>query len=113
MLKPAIDALPALGAGAILTYALLRQGAYNLLPGTWMLLYGLAQVAYRNSLPAGIYAVGIGYLLCGTLCLIPSAPAFTNPWTMGTVFFTGEVAGGLILLSNNRSSNQRPIGDAS
>jgi hypothetical protein len=98
MLKPALDALPALAVGAVLTLVLILAKQYDLLFGTWMCLYGLAQVAYRQSLPVGIYLVGIGYIGCGTICLLPSPAVFLNPWPMGIVVLVGELAGGVILL---------------
>ncbi len=101
MLKPAIDALPALGTGAAFTVALIVTGQFNLLFGTWMSLYGLAQVAYRRSLPQGIYVVGLCYLVCGAWCLVAPGIVFTNPWPMGIVFFFGEWAGGIILYCSN------------
>lgn len=101
MLKPAVDALPALGAGAAFSIALILAGQFDLLFGTWMSLYGLAQVAYRRSLPQGIYVVGICYLVCGAWCLVLPGVVFTNPWPMGLVFFAGEWAGGIILYCSN------------
>jgi hypothetical protein len=98
MLKPALDAIPALTVGGVLTLALITADKYDMLFGTWMCLYGLAQVAYRQSLPAGIYLVGIGYILCGTYCLLSPAISFCNPWPMGTVFLVGEIAGGAVLM---------------
>jgi len=100
MLKPAIDAVPALAVGAILSVALIVAGEYRFLFGTWMCMYGLAQVAYRQSLPKGIYLVGLCYIFCGTYCLLSPAVSFVNPWPMGIVFFLGEVAGGVILMIN-------------
>ena len=98
MLKPALDAVPALGVGGVFTVAIVLAGAWDLLPGMWMCMYGLAQVAYRQSLPGGIYFVGIGYILCGTGCLaIPTS--FLNPWPMGIVFLAGELAGGAVLVT--------------
>ena len=97
MLKPALDALPALAVGAMLSLALVRMAQFDLLFGTWMCLYGLDQVAYRQSLPQGIYAVGVGYLLCGAACLVSPSVSFLNPWPMGLVFCMGEIAGGIVL----------------
>jgi len=97
MLKPAVDALPALAVGATLSLALILREHYDLLFGAWMALYGLAQVAYRQSLPSGIYGVGLGYILCGMYCLISPYVTFTNPWPMGIVFLAGEWTGGIIL----------------
>lgn len=98
VLKPALDALPAITVGAFMTLALVLAEQFDLLFGTWMCLYGLAQVAYRSSLPAGIYSVGVGYILCGAWCLTSKSISFLNPWPMGIVFFVGELAGGVVLL---------------
>jgi hypothetical protein len=94
MLKPALDAVPALGAGAIVSLALIMHGAYDLLMGCWMIFYGLAQMAYRLSLPKGIYLGGIWYIAWGTLCLLMPNIEFTNPWPMGVAFLIGESYGG-------------------
>lgn len=100
MLKPAMDALPALAVGAVISLALVLKGEFNLLFGAWMCLYGLAQMAYRNSLPAGIYWIGLFYLLAGTACLLWPGISFVEPWPMGAVFVTGEFAGGAVLLKD-------------
>jgi hypothetical protein len=102
MLKPAMDAIPALGVGGVLSLALVLHREFDLLFGVWMGLYGLAQVAYRNSLPKGIYLIGIFYLACGAACLLLPGIVFTNPWPMGAVFFCGETAGGLVLVCDHR-----------
>jgi hypothetical protein len=104
MLKPAIDAVPALAVGAVLSLALILTEQYDLLFGAWMSLYGLAQVSYRQSLPVGIYLVGLCYIACGAYCLIAPGISFTNPWPMGIVFCLGEVAGGVILTRNTYST---------
>ena len=67
--KFALALLPALAAGAILTFALWRAGQVTLLPGVWLLLYGAAVVA------AGVFSVpavpllGAGFLLLGAAAL--------------------------------------------
>jgi hypothetical protein len=103
MLKPALDALPALAVGAVLTVVLIRLELYDLLFGCWMCLYGLAQAAYRHSLPAGIYWVGIAYILCGMACLLSPRISFTQPWPMGAVFTLGELAGGVVVLQKRKA----------
>jgi hypothetical protein len=110
MLKPAIDAVPALAVGAFLTLALLDGRQFDMLPGTWMCLYGLAQVAYRQSLPSGIYLVGLAYITCGAGLLLASDFAFTNPWPVGSAFFLGELAGGCVLykFQHHKEKNDEP-----
>lgn len=100
MLRPALDAIPALAMGGILSLALTLHGLYDLLPGTWMSLYGLAQVAYRQSMPPAIYRVGLGYIVAGTAMLLCPAADFLSPWPMGVVFFIGECLGGAALIIN-------------
>ena len=111
LLKPAVDAVPALAVGAVLSVALVVARQYDLLFGVWLSLYGLAQVAYRQSLPQGIYWVGLAYLACGAAALLARPTAFLNPWPMGVLFFLGELAGGLILLDHD--GRKEPATDAS
>ena len=107
MLKPAIDALPALALGAVLSLAVILHRNFDLLFGIWMSLYGLAQVAYRNSLPRGIYRTGLLYMVCGAACLLSPAVRFANPWPMGLVFFAGELTGGAVLILDHRRTVDR------
>lgn len=97
-LKPAIEVLPALFAGAVLTFGLWQAGVPDLLPPIWMVLFGVANVSSRHVLPRGIGWVGAYYLLAGTLLML-GAPriGLANPWPMALVFFVGECLGGLIL----------------
>lgn len=104
MLRPALDALPALAVGALLSLALILHRQFDLLFGTWMCLYGLAQTAYRHSLPKGIHGVGLLYVASGAWCLLSPDVRFLNPWPMGIVFFVGELAGGLILIREHHHS---------
>ena len=95
-LFPAIDAVPALAAGGVLSAALVMWGHFNMLHGVWMLLFGVAHTGYRLSLPRAHYFVGIFYMICGTAYLGYGVETFTNPWPMGLVFFAGESMGGWI-----------------
>jgi hypothetical protein len=99
-LVPAVDAIPSLLVGGILTAALLRSGQYDLLFGTWMCLYGLAHISSRRVLPRAISHLGTFYVACGVLCFFLPALTFTNPWPMGLVFGVGEVTGGMIFHRN-------------
>ncbi|MBU4210962.1 MAG: hypothetical protein L6437_07570 [Kiritimatiellae bacterium] len=103
-LVPAFDALPALAVGAGLSLALIMHGEYDLLFGTWMCLYGLVHMSYRNSLPFANYLVGIFYLACGMIMLVWSGVSFTNPYPMGLVFGAGELAGGFVLCRLNKET---------
>jgi hypothetical protein len=96
-LVPAMDAIPPLAIGAVLSLALFLHQEYDLLFGTWMCLYGLAHMSYRLSLPTANYIVGIFYIVAGAFCLVLPGVTFTNPWPMGIIFCTGETIGGFVL----------------
>ncbi len=104
-LIPASDALPALAAGAGLSLALVTHGAYDLLFGAWMCLYGLVHMSYRNSLPFANYLVGLFYLAAGLVMLVWPGVSFTAPCPMGLVFGLGELSGGFILFRLNHENN--------
>ena len=106
MLKPALDAVPALAAGALVSLALILHGHYDLLMGCWMTFYGLAQVAYRLSLPQGIYWGGLWYLGWGAVCLLLPNLEFTTPWPMGIAFLVGESYGGYTLYQLKKETGQ-------
>jgi hypothetical protein len=96
-LTPAVDAIPVLGVGVLLSAALIAHETYDLLFGTWMCVYGLIHVPYRISLPRANYFVGLFYVGCGAVCLLTPLGTFTNPWPMAVVFGVGETAGGGLL----------------
>ncbi len=96
-LKPVFDIIPPLFVGGVLTLALVMRGHYDLLFGTWMCLFGLANIATRHVLPRAITLVGMAYVFSGTTCLLSPGIEFTNPWPLGMVFFLGEWAGGLVI----------------
>jgi len=98
-LRPALEIIPVLIAGGILTLALVDHGEYNLLFGTWMVLFGLTNFTARQVLPRGLAWVGLFYLACGAVCLLawPNLSFTDYPLVMGGVFFLGEFFGGLVL----------------
>ncbi|RJQ53173.1 MAG: hypothetical protein C4521_07840 [Actinobacteria bacterium] len=98
-LMPTVDALPPLLVGAVLSAVFILEGRFELLFGTWMSLYGLANLSSRRVLPRAIWPVGAYYIIAGAICLF-LAPAFTNPWPLGLVFFFGEWAGGMVFHRN-------------
>lgn len=75
---------PAMAAGAILTLVLLQQQSFDLMPGVWLLMYGVAVVS------GGIYSVkvvplmGMGFMLLGTAALL--LPAVWSAWFMAAGF---------------------------
>lgn len=101
-LYPALEAIPPLIIGAVLSLALIQHQLYYLLYGTWMCLFGGANIASRHVMPRGLGWVGLFYLIAGTVCLLHPDMTFFNPWPMGFVFFIGEAAGGLLLYADTK-----------
>lgn len=98
-LRPAMEIVPLLVVGGVLTAALALHDEFNLLFGMWMVMYGLVNFSARAVLPRGLSWVGLYYLSCGVLCLLglPALSFTRDSWLMGGVFFLGEFFGGLVL----------------
>jgi hypothetical protein len=109
MLKPALDAIPPLAVGALFGLALILRQQYDMLFGACLCLYGLAQVAYRRSLPGGIYWIGLAYVTTGAAFLFDHRIVFTEPWPMAIALCVGELAGGLLLVRDHRRSPRKEM----
>lgn len=62
--------MPALAAGALLTYALAEGGVTHLLPGTWLALYGAGVTAGGTFSIRAIRWMGIAFLALGAIALV-------------------------------------------
>ncbi|MEX0330775.1 MAG: hypothetical protein AB3N64_05065 [Puniceicoccaceae bacterium] len=91
------EMVPVWIVGGGLTLALWWNGEADLLYGTWMCLFGLAQGLNRLRLPQNVAWVGGWYITCGLICLIFAEGLFQQPLVMGLVFFAGEFAAGFIM----------------
>lgn len=69
---------PALLAAAVLSFALLRIGRAELVPGTWLLLYGVAVVSGGAFSVRPVPVMGVCFILLGAVALL-SSPAWANP----------------------------------
>jgi len=70
---------PPLGAGAVLTLVLAREGQVTLLPGVWLLLYGTAVVT------GGAMSVRT-VLVMGALLMLLGCAALSSPASFGTFY---------------------------
>lgn len=60
-----------LGIGGVLTFALARAGAWALLPGAWMALYGAALLAGWGALTREVVpTMGLGFVALGVAALL-------------------------------------------
>ena len=81
---------PPLAAGALLTLALAHAGAYAVLPGIWMLLYGTGVVTGGAASVRVVPLMGACFMLAGAAALF--VPAGFENWLLAAGF------GGLHLL---------------
>jgi hypothetical protein len=94
---------PAVIAGAVLTFALVQPGdgapiapdRAALLPGLWLLLYGVGVATAGAHSVRPVPLMGLGFLLLGTLTLL--APTFSGDVAMATGFGGLHIAAGLVI----------------
>ncbi|HKD16376.1 MAG TPA: hypothetical protein VKG23_00815 [Thermoanaerobaculia bacterium] len=77
---------PPLGAGAVLTLVLAREGQFTLLPGVWLLLYGTAVVT------GGAMSVRT-VLVLGALLMLLGCAALSSPASFGTAYLAAGFGG--------------------
>lgn len=61
--------LPPMAVGALLTVVFVRAGAYTLLPGSWMLLYGTGVVTGGAFSVRVVPIMGLGFMATGAIAL--------------------------------------------
>ncbi len=84
--KFVLSFLPPVLAGAVLTVALTRAGQTDLLPGVWLLLYGVGVVT------AGTYSVRAVPIM-GMCILVLGAAALFSPASWGDSYMAGGFGG--------------------
>lgn len=82
----ALGLLPGFAAGAVLSIAFVRLGQFELLPGTWMLLYGAAIASASSFTLASVRWMGLAFLACGAL-------AFATPSSWGDAWMAVSFGG--------------------
>lgn len=65
-----LSILPAFFAAVIFSQALFMRGMRDLLPGTWMLLYGCGALAMSFFTPLSIRVLGLAFMAAGALALL-------------------------------------------
>src|SRR5688500_5382616 len=91
--KLALAFAPAMVVGAVLTAALLRIGANQLLPGVWLLLYGTAVVAGGTFSVRIITVLGLCFMTLGAASQITAA--WLGEWLMVGGFGLVDVVFGI------------------
>jgi hypothetical protein len=86
---------PAMAGGAVLTLVLFQHQSFDLMPGVWLLMYGVAVVS------GGIYSVrvvplmGMGFMVLGTAALL--LPAQWSIWFMAAGFGALQIVCGTLI----------------
>jgi hypothetical protein len=70
---------PPLAAGGIITAALIQAGLLELLPGTWLLLYGTSVVTGGSYSVRPVPLMGLAFMLAGMAAFV-SPPAWGNAY---------------------------------
>ena len=86
---------PPLLAGGLLTLALSHAGAYALLPGVWMLLYGTGVVTGGAASVKVVPLMGLCFMGAGVAALL--APAGMENWFLAAGFGGLHVLFGIII----------------
>jgi hypothetical protein len=74
---------PPMLVGALLTLVFFERGLMTLLPGVWMLLYGVAVVAAGTFSVRVIPVMGLAFMLVGTIALFAPAAWSTGCMVVG------------------------------
>jgi hypothetical protein len=101
MIRMAVEQfLPAAGAGALLTLVLLHYVPTVLwmLPGLWLIIFGLGVFSSCRFLPRPMILAGLWYLFTGLLSIALADNRALSPWTMGISFGIGQLLVAAILL---------------
>lgn len=92
--------LPAIVAGGLLTWVLMRYGPQTLwlLPGLWQILLSLGMFAASRSVPRPMMAVGVWYMMSGLACIaLASGGNSFSPLAMGVPFGLGQLLSASLL----------------
>ena len=93
--KFALSLCPAMIAGGILTLVLYKNGLFSLMPGVWLLLYGVAVVTGGAFSVNVVPIMGICFMSLGTAALF--SPAEWANWFMATGFGGLQIVFGIII----------------
>ena len=90
-----IGALPALAAGGLLTIALMWSGTVHLIPGVWLVLYGVAVMQAGAFSVRTVPAMGAAFVACGALAL--PLPWFWANITLAVGFGLVHIVFGILI----------------
>src|SRR5262249_36812196 len=93
--KFALNLLPAMIVGAVLTFALYQHDLFALMPGVWLMLYGVAVVNGGAYSVKVVPIMGVCFMVIGALALV--TPFSWANWCMAAGFGGLQIVFGAII----------------
>jgi hypothetical protein len=93
--KFALNLCPAMIAGAALTVVLYHNQLFGLMPGTWLLLYGVSVVTSGAFSVKVVPLMGLSFMALGVIALF--APFAWANWFMAAGFGVLQIAFGIVI----------------
>jgi hypothetical protein len=93
--KFALSLCPSMIAGGLLTVVMYRQGLFGIMPGTWLLLYGVSVVTGGAFSVRVVPIMGMSFMALGTVALF--APFEWANWFMAAGFGALHVVFGIVI----------------
>jgi len=110
MIRMAVEQfLPSVGAGILITIVLVRYvpATQWMLPGIWQIIFSLGVFSSCRFLPRPVTAVGVWYMLTGTICIALGDSRALSPWAMGIPYGLGQMlVAGILFISNREDANE-------
>jgi hypothetical protein len=110
MIRMAVEQfLPAVGAGALVTIALVRfvPAAVWMLPGLWQVIFSLGIFSSCRFLPRPMIAAGAWYLVTGVACISLGDSRALAPWIMGLAYGVGQLlVAGILLVATPEGADE-------
>jgi hypothetical protein len=110
MIRMAVEQfLPAAGAGALMTIALVRfvPSVLWMLPGLWQVIFSLGVFSSCRFLPRPMVAAGVWYLLSGLICIALADGRALSPWAMGIPYGAGQLlVAGILFFTAQEGSDE-------
>ena len=94
-LKFAVNLFPAMIAGGVVTVVLYRQQLFGIMPGVWLLLYGVSVVNGGAFSVKIVPLMGISFMVLGTVALL--SPFEWANWFMAAGFGLLHIAFGIVI----------------
>lgn len=93
--KFALNLCPAMIAGGILTFVLYRHQLFGIMPGVWLLLYGVSIVTGGAFSVKVVPLMGVSFMALGTIALC--SPAEWGNWFMAGGFGLVQIIFGIVI----------------